>query len=295
MMLRSWRALFVREYLEHRIAFLYFPGGIIVLLALSALSAVSVNRLHVFSQFLVPEGLKVFEIGYLVLLALWFAYLAVTLFFYFGDAFSADRRNNAMFFWKSMPVSDLRILVSKLLAGIVMFPLIILCVAAITGLLHYGAVNLAHLQLPGLIPPPPIAALTSFAELTGFALVYLAVAMLWYVPFLAWVGGLSTIFGRWSLPLAFVIPGLVAVVENIVFFGNGPRGGYVWGYLSRRWSFGLADADYAQMVVSPTPFDAPTYISRLFAETDWLSVVTGLVFAALVIWLASQYRRRRIS
>ena len=42
--------------------------------------------------------------------ALWLAYLAVALFFYFGDAFSADRRNNAMLFWKSMPVSDLKIL-----------------------------------------------------------------------------------------------------------------------------------------------------------------------------------------
>ena len=34
--LKSWRALLVREYLEHRIAFLYFPAGILIVLTLSA-------------------------------------------------------------------------------------------------------------------------------------------------------------------------------------------------------------------------------------------------------------------
>ncbi len=39
--LRSWWALFGREYLEHRIAFLWFPIGVVVLLALSGASALS--------------------------------------------------------------------------------------------------------------------------------------------------------------------------------------------------------------------------------------------------------------
>ena len=53
---------------------------------------------------------------------LWGVYLLVTLFFYFADAFSADRRNNAMLFWKSMPVSDLKMLTSKMLAGLAVLP-----------------------------------------------------------------------------------------------------------------------------------------------------------------------------
>ena len=108
--LKSWRALLVREYREHRIPFFYFPLGIIVLLALSAVSALGFHRVNVLANFPIPSGLKIYEIGYIGLIALWLVYLAIVQFFYFGDAFSADRRNNAMFFWKSMPVSDLKIL-----------------------------------------------------------------------------------------------------------------------------------------------------------------------------------------
>jgi ABC-2 type transport system permease protein len=293
--LKSWRALVVREYLEHRIPFLYFPLGILGLFALSAASSLTLNRFHFIHEFQFGNTLKLFELGYLILIALWLAYAAIALFFYFGDAFSADRRNNAMFFWKSMPVSDLKMLASKFLAGITLFPFLIYVVAAVSGLLFYVALNIATLTFPGLVPPDPVQALTSFAHITLFGLVYLAVAMLWYAPFMAWVGGLSTVFGRWSLPLAFVIPGVLSAMENMIGFGQIPRGGYIWGYLSGRWKFGLSDFDLGLLVASPAQFDARTYVWLLFRELDWVGLGTGLAFTALVIWLASEYRRRRIA
>src|SRR3569623_2020754 len=112
-LIKSWRALLVREYLEHRMAFLYFPLGILGLLAVSAASGFAVNRTHFIQHIDIGRTWKLVEIGYLVVSALWIAYLGIALFFYFGDAFSADRRNNAMLFWKSMPVSDLKIIAAK--------------------------------------------------------------------------------------------------------------------------------------------------------------------------------------
>lgn len=293
--LKSWRALMSREFIEHRIPFLYFPLGIVALLVLSGISALSFNKVRFMSDLMVPSGLKIFELGYLVLFALWLAYLLVTLFFYFGDAFSADRRNNAMFFWKSMPISDLKILLSKFLSGMLLFPAIVLGVAAVTGLILYLWVNVASFSVPGLMLPDPLAALGVFAQVTLFAIVHMALGMLWFAPFIAWVGGLSTVFGRWSLPLAFVIPGLIAVIENIAFFGNIPRGGYFWNYLGQRFQYGLSELDYGQLLMSTRPFEAATWIGRLVAQTDWLQMGLGLVFSAVVIWLASEYRRRRIA
>jgi ABC-2 type transport system permease protein len=293
--MRSWWALMVREYLEHRAPFLYVPAGIVALMVLSATASLGFNRVQVLMGNLTPTAIKVFEIGYFALLALWFAYLVVTLFFYFGDAFSADRRNNAMFFWKSMPVTDLKMVASKFFAGILLFPAIILIVAAVTGLIFYGIVNVAAVVIPGILAPSPIVTLQSFGQITLFALVDLFFAVLWYAPFLAWVGGLSTIFGRWSLPLAFVIPGLISVVENMVFFGSVPRGGYVWSYLARRWQFGLNEIDYGAIAVEPTPFGATVFIERLMHQIDWTAMGEGLVFAAVVLYLASEYRRRRIN
>jgi ABC-2 type transport system permease protein len=292
--LKSWRALLVREYFEHRVAFLYFPLGIVILLALSAVASLGADKLKLVVAATSPDALKIYEFGYLVLLMLWVAYLALTLFFYFGDAFNADRRNNAMFFWKSMPVSDLKILTSKMLAGSALFPTIIFLIAACTGLLLFAFVSIGAFVSPGMIPRGPFELLGSWGQITLFGAAYFVLAMLWYAPFLAWVGGLSTVFGRWSLPLAFVIPGLFAVVENIVLFGQGPRGGYVWGFLSHRWSFGLGDNDFVDVAVSPAAFDAATYVGRLTARIDWLSLGLGLVVAALFIWLASEYRRRRL-
>lgn len=294
-LIRSWRALLVREYLEHRMAFLYFPLGILGLLALSAASGFAVNRAHFIQNFNIGRTWKLFEIGYLVVIALWIAYLAVALFFYFGDAFSADRRNNAMLFWKSMPVSDFKMVASKFLAGVTLFPLIVFVIAMASGVLFYVALLGASLALPGFVPPTPVEAGGTFLNVTAFAVVYLLLAMLWFAPFMAWVGGLSAVFGRWSLPLAFVIPGVLAVIENMVFFGQGgPRGGYVWQYLSSRLHFGFSDAELGFLVAAPIGFDVRTYLWLLFRDIDWIAMGEGLVFVVLVLWLASEYRRRRI-
>ena len=294
-MIRSWWALLRREYLEHRAPFLYVPIGIVVLLVVSVGGSIAAKRIQVLAGVVTPDALKIFELGYFLLLGLWFAYLVVTLFFYFGDAFAADRRNNAMFFWKSMPVSDLKMVLSKMLAGTFLFPLLILIVAAVTGLVFYAIVNIGAVVVPGLFAPEPYVTLQSFGQITIFAAVYLFFAVLWYAPFMAWVGGLSTIFGRWSLPLAFVIPGLIAVVENLVFFGQGPRGGYVWNYIANRWQFGLPGTAYVAVATEPTPFGAQTFIDLLTRHIDWLAMGEGLVFAAIVLWLAAEYRRRRIN
>jgi ABC-2 type transport system permease protein len=293
---RSWRALFVREYLEHRVAFKWAPLGILTLLGISGLSAITLRRVDGLEEFPFLSAVKIFELGYLVLLALWLAYLAVSVFFYFGDAFSADRRNNAMLFWKSMPVSDAKILSSKTLTGLVFFPAIILIVGMVSGLMFYLLVNIAAYIAPVLGFLNPLDGLMSFVQVTMFGAVFFLFVMAWYAPFFAWVGGLSSIFGRWSMPLAFVIPGLLAVIENISFFGQGPRGGYIWQYVAYRWNYpALNEADFQLMAMNGRPFDASFYIGRMLQHTDWTQMGIGLAFGVIVIWLASEYRRRRLA
>jgi ABC-2 type transport system permease protein len=293
--LKSWRALLVREFIEHRMSFFWGPIGILALLTLAGVSALSLNRLQVVADEFVPYSLKIFEFGYLLLAALWLAYLAIAMFFYFGDAFNADRRNNAMLFWKSMPVSDLKVIASKFMAGTVLFPLIVLIAAMASSALIYLMINVAAFSVPSIQPIEPLAGFASFIEVSRFVIVYFALGILWYAPFFAWVGALSAVFGRWSLPLAFIIPGLLAAVENAALWGQGPEGGYVWAYLSQRWNFGLAEEQWAALLANPGLFRAGQTISQLVSRIDWLQMGIGLVFAALILWLASEYRRRRIT
>lgn len=292
---RSWWALLVREYLEHRIAFLYFPAGIMGLLALAAVSSFFSNRIKIVFSTLQPNALKLFELGDLLLIALWLFYLGITLFFYFGDSFAADRRNNAMFFWKSMPVSDLKILSSKFLAGVTIFPAVVFAVALISGLIYFALIAAAQIAMPELVAADLGQLVLSYLQIAGYALVRLLLSLLWYAPFMAWVGALAAVVGRWSLPLAFVIPGLAAVIENISLFGNGPRGGYIWAYLGQRLQFGTNQLDMGSMVLDPRPFQATPHIAALWYQLDWPNMIGGIVVAALLLWAASEYRRRRIA
>jgi ABC-2 type transport system permease protein len=164
-----------------------------------------------------------------------------------------------------------------------------------SGILLIVALNVAPWTFPGFAAPNLGVTVMSFVQITLFGIVYIAVAMLWYAPFMAWVGGLSAVFGRWSLPLAFVVPGLLMAMENMIAFSQIPRGGYIWGYLSRRLDYGLSTFDWSLMVAAPVPFDARTYTWLLFRSLDWTALLTGLVFAAVVVLLASEYRRRRIA
>jgi ABC-2 type transport system permease protein len=49
------------------------------------------------------------------------------------------------------------------------------------------------------------------------------------------------------------------------------------------------------MLMNSQPFNASFYIGRMMQGIDWTQMGIGLAFAVLVIWLASEYRRRRIT
>lgn len=293
--MKTMTALIKREYLEHRGAFLYAPATILSLVTLALTAALLFNKVRVPYEIGATSALKFFEVGFLGMAALWSLYLMVALFFYYADAFSADRRNNAMLFWKSMPVSDFTVLSSKMLAGMTLLPALIFAALIASGILLYGLTGLAVVMMPGLEVPGALEVLTSSLQLGFYALVHLVLALLWYAPFFAWVGVLSTVFRRWSIPLAFLIPGMLGLVENLFFYGAGPRGGYILSFLRRRLEFG-PDRDNMEMeLLRALSANPQAMLQSLLASIDWAQLAGGVIFAALAVYLASEYRRRVIS
>jgi ABC-2 type transport system permease protein len=295
--MKSLTALIKREYLEHRGAFLYAPAALVLLLALILLSGVGFGRFDVYAKVGVMSGAKGFEFGFLALSAMWMFYLLVALFFYFADAFSADARNNAMLFWKSMPQSDFKILASKMLAGLTIFPALILGALILSGVGVFIAVVIMLATVPGLTSSDPGALHASAANILGFDLGYLVLALLWYAPFFAWVGLLSALFRRWSIPLAFLIPGLLGLAENLLFRNvlAAPDAGYVLGYLRQRMNFALGRDDIMAALAGDAPFNAASLYGRLLAEVDWGQLVGGVGVAFVLVYLASEYRRRFVA
>lgn len=293
--MKSMIALIKREYLEHRGAFLYAPIGLLAIFTLAIASALAFNKVRLPYEVGIPSALKFYELAFAFAGGLWFVYLMVALFFYYADAFSADRRNNAMFFWKSMPVTDFKVLSSKMLAGMTVFPALIFIALLATGMVLYFHTMLALVVMPRLVVPGILDVIWSSLRIGFFALVYVALALLWYAPFYAWVGALSTVFRRWSIPLALLVPGLIGLLENLFFADAGPGAGHFLGFLRQRADFSLDRRDIQAAFMSDQPVDIGILLNSLVGGIDWVQLAGGLIFAALAVYAASEYRRRVIS
>lgn len=292
--MKAFLALIVREYREHRGAFLYAPLLLLGVFAL-ALAGMTLTGRSRFSGIPGADLNKVFEIGFALAAGLWWLYLLAALFFFFADAFSSDRRNNSILFWKSMPQSDLVVIGSKFAAGLSVFPLVIFGIALASGVLVLVALLVAGANLSFAAPLALVPALWSFIQITLAALAFFVLGLLWYAPFFAYVGALSSLVGRWSIPLALLLPALLVLFENLLFFRFGDRGGYVAQLIARRADYGLEGSDVGALAGNPDAFSALDFIGDLVASIDWLAMGGGLIFAFAMIALSAEVRRNRLT
>lgn len=313
--MRAFLALMGREVIEHRGAFIFAPLVLVALLVVflggglftgrfenifieiaseyGADAATTADaRTAALAAFAVYAG-KVFEFGFLIFAFGWLAYFMALIFFYSADAYAADKRNNAMLFWKSMPVSDFKVLASKFATATVLVPLI--------GFVAMLATGLVLAVVSGLTRQTPTGffailgeVLPAYPHVAAVALTTTVAAILWYLPFIAWVGALSAIVGRWSIPLALLSPAVVGLVENLVV-PDTAGGGVVFGYLQSRLSFPAMDEGYPrEWFFSGERLDATRFAADLFGRLDLVQIGIGIAFSAAVIYAASEYRRRSV-
>lgn len=293
--MKAFTALIHRELIEHRGAFLLGPLLLVAVLFGATILAFTVGRVDArFSgAMLTVAPLRIYELGFLGFGVGWSFYLMATLFFYAADGFAADKRNNAMLFWKSMPVGDFKVLLSKLVAALTLLPGTVYGVALLSGLLLFGVAFVTML----------INGTGSVAALGGIAMVYLqvalailvsfAVGLIWYLPYMALVGGLATAIGRWAIPVSLVLPTIVATLEWVTLGGLHPFTTHTWDYLGYRSTFPLIEDGYIDAwFTGAEPFNALLYATDLLSRVDWTQVGIGVIFSLVVIYLGSEYRRR---
>lgn len=289
----AFLALMRREFLEHRGTFLIAPIVMTMLFVLIQLGAFASGRYHMGdlqgeNLFAVP--VMAYAFFYLTGAMIWCFYLVLASAFYFANAFAADGRNNSMLFWKSMPQSDLKILCAKTAAGMVTFPLIILGFVLFTGLFAYVTLLLARNALPLLALPDFATMAMTFVQTSVLAAGALVLIVLWYVPFYAWIGALASVMGRWAIPVAFLVPALLVVAENL--FNPSFSGGRIAHYLLGRVEF-AADRDFVMHeMLGRQSVDGIGLLTTLVGQINWIDMTSGWVFAGVVIYLASEYRRR---
>lgn len=309
---RTFKTLIQREMWEHRGAFLYTPliiAGVLVLLLLMSAGSMS------FWQFKI-DGVEAMTAGALKLAEtqipaeqleagvtgslwgtaiLWQSVMFIVLFFFCIGTLYDDRRDRSVLFWKSMPVSDLETVISKLAMALVVAPLLMIAgmiVGQILLLLISGLILLAHGGSPWKLiwsHAHPFSVWGQFLAVQGVQALYL-------LPLYGWLM-LAGAFARGKPFLWAVLPPVVfAIIESFVgFTANFSISKVIWEFILRRLAAGFApisfSADFGdhnvQSGFSGTRFaaDFADVMNRLMSADLWIGVAIGAAFLAAAVYL----------
>jgi len=201
--------------------------------------------------------------------------------FYSLDALYGERRDRSILFWKSLPVSDLTTVLSKLTIPFVILPLLSFAITLAT---QFIMLVMSSVVLAG--SGVNIAALWTEASFFRVSLVLLyhllTVHGLYYAPIYGWLLMVSAWAPRAPFIWAFLPPFVICGVEKIAFNTS-----YFLALLEERLTGpggSMAGHDHA------TDF-AGTLIPHHFFSTPGLWI--GLALAAVFLFVAVRLRRYR--
>ena len=299
--MKQMLTLIRRELIEHRSGWAVPAvfGGLFVLAAVLALVGLvrfgvmdGTMTLSELSEEIDAEtigaGLQIMLMSIAMVLNL---VMSAVVFFYFLDALYSERKDRSILFWKSLPVSDLKVVASKWLTGVLAIPLLTLVVFLVTGLLVslIGGVGLVLGGAGEVLYSVPAALL----RVTMMLLYTMMFQMLWFVPVDGWLLLVSAYAKRAVLGWALLPPLLVVVAEKTLLgtqrfaemLGHRMTGGFELAFSGER-NVGLTIDDMG-VVESSLPMlgEFLTPGRLLAAPSLWVGIAIGVLFLAGVVWL----------
>jgi ABC-2 type transport system permease protein len=136
--------------------------------------------------------------------------------FYCLDSLYGERRDRSILFWKSLPVSDLTTVLSKVTVGVVLLPLFGFAVTVVTQLIML-AVGSAVVRASGLDVATFWNNLSLFHSSVGLLNHLVTVHILWYAPLYGWLFLVSAWARRAPFLWAVVPPFAIGILEKISF------------------------------------------------------------------------------
>jgi ABC-2 type transport system permease protein len=200
--------------------------------------------------------------------------------FYSLDALYGERRDRSILFWKSLPISDLTAVLSKLTIPLVILPLLSFAISLAT---QFIMLLLSSVILLG--SGVNIAALWTQVSFFHVSLVLLyhllTVHGLWYAPLYGWLLLVSAWARRAPFIWAFLPPFVICGVEKIAFNTS-----YFLALLQERF---LGPGDTMAPHSAPNDFMATLIPELHFFSTPGLWI--GLALAAAFLAAAVRLRR----
>jgi ABC-2 type transport system permease protein len=204
--------------------------------------------------------------------------------FYCLDALYGERRERSILFWKSLPVSDLTTVLSKIAIPLVVLPIICMVLSLCVHLM-WLLVSSIVLLIGGVSPATTFAHVPLFQLWIAMIYSWLAV-VLWHAPIYAWL----LLVSSWARKAPFlwaVLPFVAMGIFERVAFGSQ----YVTSFVRYR----VVGWFYQAMVVTPHGTSTADPLADLtpgrFLATPGLWL--GLLFAAACLFGAVRLRRYR--
>lgn len=212
-------------------------------------------------------------------------------FFYLLDSLFTERRDRSILFWKSLPVSDAKTVLSKLFVALVAMPLWIWALSLVVGLAVFAVVS-------AKVAGTPAAALGTWhggdwLALQGALFGKMAIAALWYLPVAGWLLLVSALAKRAPFVWA-TLPFLVLGIAERTAFGTGMLGALVsrrlFGF-GEEISFSVTGSTTGDPGIGESITRSHAMVTEfpLFASAElWLGVLVG----AALVYAAIRVRRR---
>ena len=214
--------------------------------------------------------------------------MVIVLFFYLLDSLLSERKDRSILFWKSLPVSDTAVVLSKLLIAAVVVPLFVLVVSSALQILF---ALIWSVRFNGTFLGDALMAWhgPTWLKLQASFLVVIVTAILWYLPLIAYLMVVSVWSRRNAFLWAVLPPVAILTIENLILGSNrfgeflGHRFIGVFELLERK----IGSVHGSGMVTVRDVLEAVSGV--LTSHETWL----GVLVAAVMIYGVIRIRRFR--
>ncbi len=296
-MIQVLKAMIVREIQEHKVAFVYAPFFVSIILCFVIASVyfggtnIQTDQFNFSTEYydeeirqamqsvssvsridIVRTGLLV--LGFPILLTVGFGLLAYSL-----STFADERKDRSLIFWRSLPVSDLTTVLSKVFIVTLIVPLmvipyiILLQLVAMTSASIFFATN----------------DIVSFGWLWGsyiitdwFRIIFsLWAQALWSLPLFLWLMLAGTYAAR-PIAGAIVPPVILIVLEGVIFKTN-----LVLEFIENRIGFWSRSDSFPKEYQEIRVVDISDILLLFSTQAFWIGILASVILVAGIVYVRS--------
>ena len=314
--MKTFKALLIREYWEHRGAFLKTPIVIGIVMSLTLLlvylftdridikinsgqlSEYGLQSLKTLSDSKIQFGIDTFM---LFTAYLYHFILFIIVFFFLLGSLYDDRKDGSILFWKSLPISDVQTVSSKLVTATLFAPLLFFIGLVLSQLLFFIIASLI-LLLNAVNPFTVLWSNINFVHNWGAFLIGCLVQSLWALPIYSWLlfsssyskrrPFLLAIFG--PLTLAFIWYWYNAFTKfDVIQAGLFKTILYLLSKAASPFTSGISFTSDNNVDFDPTEESGVELISSMINGLSNTNLYYGIAFAVVAVALAIYVRRFR--